>query len=1206
MEWLAIFGLAVWVWRQSRQVSELKHKLAELEHRLALTAAPTPRAETAAAPATAPAPTYAPEEPLVLDQPLPADEREPLLLDTPLPQASNDDEPLLLTEALPPLAEPVDEPVPAPPAAATPPPRVAQPRERKLEQWLAQNGLAWLGGMMLALGAIFLVSFATQQDWFTPQVQLASALALGLALLGASEWARRAARKNPPGHPLVAAMLAGAGVVTFYATVWAAHALYGMIAWPAAAMLLSLCAAGLIGLSLLHGQALGVLAILMALLTPPFASPTQWPSFGLSVYLCGVGIAGYGLAAFKRWGWVAAVTTAALYFWFSAAIVVDQIQRALAIASIAAIGGVTIAYRKPLADEAPGRLNWTRTHTHLPAAVIAISSVLLIWTWLALAQSPISAIGGPAWVATIFVALAASAVRAQFAAPITFTIAIGSLVFGFMSYLQARYVMPAVGADFYPFALFASIGVALSALWAQPLRSSRTLVAASGAIGAALLTALAAVSREDWHHFTAWVPLFLGAAMLLGAAWHTARDAKDPRTDRAVAFWTTAGAALWLIGIESGVPALLRTTAHAAASAAFAFGLVWRGWTVFRYIALSAAALSIGHALSPTLIAATLGNPAQLAAGLAILAAAASLLFIAGFIAGRTEPRTWSTEALSGAGVIVVLIAAFLGLRWLAAGSAGVALDNFTETSLRVLALIAAGHVLLARPGVETGFINAWRGHVLMGIGLFYVLISPLVALNPWWGAMPATVIGPPVFNTLALAFAAPALLALAAARRLYDYQRISARVFAGAGGVLLLAWAILEVRRLFRGAEIATAPVGLFEGACYALLLLAAALAVAVAARMRAARGPERPFTADLSASARTVAWAAIVPAAFILLLWRHPIWGMQDGEASNAYSTLLAVIAQIAAVVLALFLGRALSVSRKVEITRFAAAAAALLFAWSYGHAAIGWYHHNGYVDNGEAPMWLENLLHAVWPLAFTLGVAYAAARAPGRDTVRAYVHDLQALCATAVWPTSVFTALGLWLLFNPWWGVTPADIASPVGALSALALYAAAAFLSTIAPSVPHARWPDWLARASTVAAAGHILVAGTLVVRRLYHGDDMSDGAVGGVEMWLYSAVWALFGAGAFVFGMQRNNGLLRWISLGVLVGAWLYVVLLSFTQLRGLTQIGAMLGLASVLLVVAWLARTNRLAPEAPKPTDLLTIKPSSRRERRHGRRQRSS
>lgn len=1197
MLFLAILGLAAWVWWQSRRISELTRKVIELEQRLLLRErAPATEAQPVAASTPTPAPA---EEPLLLDQPLPPEEQEPLMLDTPLPVASNDDEPIAE------LAEPVAAPAhQAPLELSVRAPAAAKPRERKLEQWLAQNGLAWLGGIMLALGGVFLVSFASQQAWFTPQVQLVCAVLLAGVLIGASEWARRAAQTGPTGRALIAAMLAGAGVVTLYATIWAAHALYGLIDWSAAAALLALCAAVLVGLSLLHGQALGVLAVLMALLAPSFASPAQWPSLGLTLYLCGVSAAGYGLAAFKRWGWVAATTTAVLYFLFSSAIVVDNIRRALAIASFAALGGVAVAFRKPLADEPAGRLTWTRAHAHLPAAVISISSVLLIWTWLLIAPLPVSSVSAPAWVATMFVALAAAAVRARVVAPIALTISIAALVLGFMFYLEARYARSAVGADFYPFALFSAVAVVLAALGAQPHRTSRALIAGSGAIGAALLTALASVSRDDWHEPAAWLPLFIGAAMLLGAAWHITRDARDVRNDRAIDLYAGAGAALMLLGAESAFPASWRTVAHAGVTALLAFGFAWRGWGVLRYAPLAAAVLSIGHALSPRLIGAVFTGELPLLAALAILALAAALMFAASRFATGAEPRAWSSEALSAAGVMLVLIGAFLLLRWIAAGGAGTPLDAFTETSLRVLTLLGAGHVLMTRPGAEAGLLSRWLGHVLLGLGLLYLASSPLTALNPWWGIAPAQIRGPLVLDTITLAFAAPAALTLAAARRLYDHQRLFARIYAASGGVLMLMWAALELRRAFRGADMASAPVGLFEAACYALLLLASALAIAAVARVRAAHGAERPFTHDLIFITRGCAWVAIIASTLILLMLRHPWWGAQDPAISSALSTLLAVLAQAVAVVLALYLGRALSRSREVGPTRFAAASAALLFAWSFGHAAISWFYHRGYMDHGVPLTHLEGLLHALWPLAFVLGAAAIVARAPGRDTVRAYLYDLQAISASAIWPALTFAAVGLALLFTPWWGLAPADIAPAGSAGLALALYVAAAWMSAAAINVPHLRWRDWLARAATIAVALHLFVALTLTVRRLFHAEDVGAAPVGDVEMWAYSAVWALFGAGVFVLGMSRNSAMLRWIGLTVLICAWLYVVLLSLTQLRGLAQIGAMIGLASVLLIVAWLARANRFGAP-PKPTDLLTIKPSARRERRYGRRQRS-
>ncbi len=1189
MEWLAIFGLAAFAWWQQTRIGALTHKLMELESRLML----KERAPMDVGPAPADE-----REPLLLDTPLQPDE---LLLDTPLPVASNDDEPLVLDTPAPPL----EEPPRIPPAAATPPPRIAKPRERKLETWLAQNGFAWLGGALVAIGGILMVSFASQQPWFTPQVQLVGALALGLTLIGASEWARRKNVAQPPGNPLVAAMLASAGVVTLYAISWAAHGLYAMVDLPIAALMLTLCAGILVGLSLLHGQALGALAIALALLAPQVTGTELWARLPLTFYLGGVGAAGFALAAWRRWPWVAAAAMVGLYFWFSIALAAEEIRRALALASFTAMGGVALAFRKPLAEEAKANLTWAQTHAHMPAIVICISSVLLIWTWIAIAALPVSAIGGPAWVATMFVALAAAAVRARVAAPVTLTVAIAALVLGFALYLQIRFNAPPLGPDFYPFTLFSSAVIVAAALGARPHRQHRALIAASGAVGAAILTALAATSRDDWHDYTAWVPLFIGATLMFVAAWLTADEVQDARKDRATSFWIGGGSALLFLAIESAFPASIRTAAYAGAAALLAFGFALRGWTMLRYTALVAAVLSIGHALSPGLIEPLRSGEIPLFGGLITLAVAAGLLWLASALAARAEPRGIATESLSSAAAFVVLIATFLTLHVFTAGPDRDGMDRFTEISLRIIALIAAGHVLMTRPDAETGAIARWRHHALISAGLIYSLLAGAIWANPWWGAAPGTILGPPILNTLLLALAAPAALALFAARRVYDHQRFAGRIYAAIGGVLLLTWALTEARRLFHGGAMASAEVGLLEGACYALILMLTALAVAAFARWREARTAERPFTQDALTASRATAWFCIVSAAITLLALRHPWWGMQNAEATYALETLLAVLAQGLAVVIALFLGRALSRTRGVEPTRFAAAAAAGVFAWSFGHLIIRWFYHRGLMDNGEPLSQLEGFAHAIWPLGFVLAASALTSRAPGRDTIRAYLYDLQALWSAAIWPGLAFAALGLWLLFNPWWGVTPAAAPSLLDGGYALAALLLTAWMSARAPHVPHARWPDLLERASIVAVVGHLFVTATLIIRWIHHRETMNIGAPEGAEMWIYSAVWALFGAGAFWFGMRRNDPLLRWIGLGLLLLTTLKVFLFDMARLGGVTRVASFVGLGLVLLAIAWAARRFAAAPP-PSPTDLLPIKPSARRERRHGRRQRSS
>jgi uncharacterized membrane protein len=154
-------------------------------------------------------------------------------------------------------------------------------------------------------------------------------------------------------------------------------------------------------------------------------------------------------------------------------------------------------------------------------------------------------------------------------------------------------------------------------------------------------------------------------------------------------------------------------------------------------------------------------------------------------------------------------------------------------------------------------------------------------------------------------------------------------------------------------------------------------------------------------------------------------------------------------------------------------------------------------------------------------------------------------------------------------------------------------------------PHLRGPDWFARAATIAAVGHVFFAATFVVRRLFHAADISGAAVTRVEEWMYAPAWALFGAGVFWLGTRRGDAVRRWIGLGILVATIVYVFALSLTRLSGFVQVGSMIGVALVGFAVNWFARANR--DRAPLGSiDLLGVKPGARRDRRHGRRQRSS
>jgi len=735
-------------------------------------------------------------------------------------------------------------------------------------------------------------------------------------------------------------------------------------------------------------------------------------------------------------------------------------------------------------------------------------------------------------------------------------VAVGALVAGFIAYLAVRY--HPLEPQFYPFILFAAAIVIASAVNTRPHRRDRTLIAISGGAGAALLTALGAFTAPDWHAPMAYAPLAVGAGAVFAAAWLRARDVQNPRTNSAVDAWTCAGAALTLLAVESLFAADMRAAAHAGAALGFAAAFMWRGWRALAWSALAAATLALAHAFSGELTEAALTGAAPLWRVLAALALAAGFLFGAAHLCARRAAPSPTGEALSAAAVVLALLGLFLGLRWIAAGGAGQPLDGFTESALRGLALLAAAHIALPRAGQQVGRISALRGHVLMALGFLVITLMNGMALNPWWGAEPALISGPPLFNALALGFAAPAAFLLFAARRLYAHQRVPARLYAGAGAAFALMWALLELRRAFHGLDMSGARVGAVEGACYGLLFLAAGLIVALLARMRAGL-----VGADMRALRGGAAWVGLVLGGWLLLVAQQVWWA--DG-AAGAMTGLWLALALIAATGLALVHGRLLSLTPAIDPTRFAAAAAACVFAWSAGHGLIRWSGLGG----GAEP-----LLHALWPLAFTLGGAALTQRAPGRDTVRHYLYDLQAIWANAAWPAAGGAALGLWALFNPWWGAAPADARTLGATIAAIALSAIAAPLTLLAARVPHVRKPDWFAPAARVAAAAHVFVALTLIVRATFHDGALAPGAAGGAELWTYSAVWALFGAGALAYGALRDDAVLRWCGLAVLFATAAKVFAFDTARLSGIIRVASLLGLAAVATLTALAMRRLR-------------------------------
>lgn len=1077
MEWIVIFGLALWAGLQTRRIGALQRELTELRGQ-ALAPSTAPKQAVEAKRAAAPAKTAKTRElePLLLTNALPPEPEPPLLLDTPVPDAAN-------------------------------------------------NGV----------------------ESGEPS--------------GSSELDLEPDADTPPQRP----------PIRFTA------------------------------------ETAGAAAIAAAFAAPAFISASAWPPQTLTLCLAVIAVAGFALAWFKRWSWAAATVLAGLYLWFGASILDESMRRALSMVSFASLGAVALAYRPALDGDAnePAWFDWDFARATLPTVAVCIGAVLLLPVWGAVALSEQGLMTGPALIGAFHVALTAFGVRARTIAPSALVVAVAALAGGFMLYLRLRFGAGPLPLLFYGSVLFAAFVVLVSALGAHPYREGRKRIAIAGAAGAGLLAALAASSRLDLNLPAAWLALFAAAALLFAAAWRTSRYAQDQKADAATDSWFAAGAVLALIGVEGAFPETARAAAHAGAAMLFAGAYTWRGWRAPIWAALAAALLALGYAISPQLFGASASGGVPLHGGLLILASTTTLLFGASMMMARREGRADFAEALQSAAIAAILISVFLLLRWFAAGAAPILLDTLSETGLQAAALMLAGHALLPREGQDLGRIGAWRGHVLLGLGALLTLVIVGLTANPWWGGAPARIDGPPLLDTAALALLAPVALSAWAAARLYAQNRNTARVYAVTAGGLALMWAFIEIRRMFHGEAMAAAPVGVLEGAVYALAGLAAAMAIALTARVRLRVTPEaRPFSQDLDLIARGAAWTALIYAVIVLLVLRHPWWGALSADI-DPVSGAFATMAQGAAMMMALLLGRVLSRSPQIEPSRFAAAAAAVLFAWSAGHVAIRWIYHYGEMSTAFGMRGFEGFGHALWPLVFVLAASELTQRAPARDQVRPYLYDLEAIWSWAIWPALAWTCAALWLIFNPWWGIDPVLVAWTRHALGMLGAFAFAAWLCYIAPRVPYVRAELWFNRITLALCLGFLFVAATLFLRGLHHVVDFRTAPVSMMELWSYSALLTALGAVTLAVGYWRNEIVLRWFGVAALGAVAAKVLMFDMAEMAPAARAGALIGIAALGAAGVALERRLRKPPVDPG-LELVQIKPSARRDAIYGRRRRSS
>ncbi|MBS0563196.1 MAG: DUF2339 domain-containing protein [Proteobacteria bacterium] len=749
-------------------------------------------------------------------------------------------------------------------AAAEGPMVLTAARASALGDWLKANWIYAVSALSLAFAGVFFVQYGVENGLLPPPLRVLMALLFGAALVGAGEAIRRRQGGGTgDGAGVATAYLpstfAGAGLVSMFAGLLAARQLYDLIGVEAAFAGLLAVAALAVGLGWFYGPFLAAAGLIGAGAAPfvvgGSSDSAQW-LYGYFALIAGAGLA---VDAVRRWAWVSVLALAMGYG--GAGLVLAASGGAgwcaLFLAGMAALAVLVPCLRLAPDQAGPtvaealiarGRIGWPVFPVRLAAGAVALSALGL------------ALIGGESAANDLLALLAAAGLAAALilwsrgAPGLSDLAALPALAY------LAR--LAAEGLDGWPLAAeYAARAITLrapetsapgTAALILALAAGLTLLAAwrsdgpdhraPWAAGAALIAPLAAVALELF-----WAPsavigaypwalhVLVLAALMTALALRFARaDAGDMRRAAYVTLSALAliALALCLVLTKGALTLALAALILAAAALDRRFRLPEMGLFV------QAAVVGVSYRL---VIDPGLGWAVDAAARWEVAASyggAAAAMLAALWLLGDL-PRKGARVFLESGGTASAALLVNVALtRWLNGGEGGLWMLTHWAASLNAMPWLILMLVQLHRLGLG-GALNWLRIAIaavagllaLAGIGMAVGPFSPLVDSV---GTAERLVYGPPVLDTLLVAYGLPALLVLAAAAWMGHLPRWLLWALRGAGCALAALYGGLEIRRFWQGDDLSGPGVVQGELYCYtvALMVLGAALLYQAIAR--------------------------------------------------------------------------------------------------------------------------------------------------------------------------------------------------------------------------------------------------------------------------------------------------------------------------------------------------------------------------------------
>lgn len=712
--------------------------------------------------------------------------------------------------------------------------------------WLRDNWIYAVSGVSLALAGIFLVQWGAERGLLSPGFRVLAAMALGGALVIAGEWVRRRYSDTEGSTAYLPSVFSGAGIVALFAAITAARQMYGLIG-PTPTFAGLLCVAALaIALGWFHGPLLAALGLIGATGAPfVIDSPASDASL-LHGYFLLVAITGLAIDAVRRWAWISVLALALSYgagallqmagsaapeWWVLQLVALPLITACLPDLSWRPVqGGITLSESILVAQ---GR-EWPGFPTRIAAAALALSSFLIFSRpgWGATDLPEWMALAGLALAFTLWAAGArgmadlAALPTAAFLARLMTEAWSGTGPF-------TTPLPPELPEDPYPppeplfwllIALTALIGAgfALRAIWNKGGERAHGVIwgFAAVALPSTVLVWLELVWRpwqpglDPWHW--ALVVMAHAAAATLLALTFARIDAPDRRRTAHAALAALCLIALALFVLTSAAPLTLALTVLVVAAAGLdrrfdlpEFGL---------FIMLGLAVLIYRLGVDPGIVWALEGPLAQVA--IAHLGAIAGIA--AAWVALAPRDRKLTRLALESSGATIIALTASVAItRWITRNDAYQDLGTHWGSVLNALPwlMLMLSQLYRMRPGV---WGNALR-MVVAAIGGIGAIAGLGVALGPANPLVSSSepVIGPPVLDSLLLAYAIPGAILILAMRAMPHLAPTLRTGLTVIGIALVTLYAALEIRRFWRGDDLSVYGVTQPELYTYTLAMM-------------------------------------------------------------------------------------------------------------------------------------------------------------------------------------------------------------------------------------------------------------------------------------------------------------------------------------------------------------------------------------------------